>query len=220
MGSSGVILTRIMCWAMNRSLSNVLFSAFGSVVAAPASATGAAARTAKAATADEVATLLAYANSVIVVPGYGLAVSRAQNEVRDMARMLEARGVEVKYAIHPVAGRMPGHMNVLLAEADIPYDRLYDMDRINPEFPNTDVSLVLGANDVVNPAARHDTSSPLYGMPILDVDRAKHVIVIKRSLNPGFAGVDNELFYLDNTRMFFADAKKALVSIMEELKNV
>lgn len=219
-GSSGVILTRIMCWAMNRSLSNVLFSAFGSVVAAPASATGAAARTAKAATADEVATLLAYANSVIVVPGYGLAVSRAQNEVRDMARMLEARGVEVKYAIHPVAGRMPGHMNVLLAEADIPYDRLYDMDRINPEFPNTDVSLVLGANDVVNPAARHDTSSPLYGMPILDVDRAKHVIVIKRSLNPGFAGVDNELFYLDNTRMFFADAKKALVSIMEELKNV
>jgi NAD(P) transhydrogenase subunit beta len=134
--------------------------------------------------------------------------------------MLEARGVEVKYAIHPVAGRMPGHMNVLLAEADIPYDRLYDMDQINHEFPNTDVSLVLGANDVVNPAARHDTSSPLYGMPILDVDRAKHVIVIKRSLNPGFAGVDNELFYLDNTRMFFADAKKALVSIMEELKNV
>jgi NAD(P) transhydrogenase subunit beta len=219
-GSSGIILTRIMCWAMNRSLSNVLFSAFGSVVAAPGTAAGAAGRAAKAVTADEVATLLAYANSVIVAPGYGLAVSRAQNEVRDMARMLEARGVEVKYAIHPVAGRMPGHMNVLLAEADIPYDKLYDMDQINPEFPNTDVAVVLGANDVVNPAARYDTASPLYGMPILDVDKAKHVIVIKRSLNPGFAGVDNELFYLDNTRMFFSDGKKALVSIMEELKNV
>jgi NAD(P) transhydrogenase subunit beta len=219
-GSSGIILTRIMCWAMNRSLSNVLFSAFGSVVAAPGTAAGAAGRAAKAVTADEVATLLGYANSVIVAPGYGLAVSRAQNEVRDMARMLEARGVEVKYAIHPVAGRMPGHMNVLLAEADIPYDKLLDMDQINPEFPNTDVAVVLGANDVVNPAARYDTSSPLYGMPILDVDRAKHVIVIKRSLNPGFAGVDNELFYLDNTRMFFADGRKALVSIMEELKNL
>ncbi len=219
-GSSGIILTRIMCWAMNRSLSNVLFSAFGSVVAAPGTAPGAAGRAAKAVTADEVATLLAYANSVIVAPGYGLAVSRAQNEVRDMARMLEARGVEVKYAIHPVAGRMPGHMNVLLAEADIPYDKLLDMDQINPEFPNADVAVVLGANDVVNPAARYDTASPLYGMPILDVDKAKHVIVIKRSLNPGFAGVDNELFYLDNTRMFFADGKKALVSIMEELKNV
>lgn len=219
-GSSGVILTRIMCWAMNRSLSNVLFSAFGSVVAAPGTAAGAAGRAAKAVTADEVATMLAYANSVIVAPGYGLAVSRAQNEVRDMARMLEARGVEVKYAIHPVAGRMPGHMNVLLAEADIPYEKLLDMDQINSEFPNTDVAVVLGANDVVNPAARYDTASPLYGMPILDVDKAKHVIVIKRSLNPGFAGVDNELFYLDNTRMFFADGKKALLSIMEELKNV
>jgi NAD(P) transhydrogenase subunit beta len=219
-GSSGIILTRIMCWAMNRSLANVLFSAFGSVVVAPGATAGTDGKTAKAVTADEVATLLAYARSVIVAPGYGLAVSRAQNEVADMARMLEERGVEVKYAIHPVAGRMPGHMNVLLAEADIPYDKLYDMDQINAEFHSADVAVVLGANDVVNPAARHDTTSPLYGMPILDVDKSRHVIVIKRSLNPGFAGVDNELFYLDNTRMFFADGKKALLSIMEELRQV
>jgi NAD(P) transhydrogenase subunit beta len=219
-GSSGIILTRIMCWAMNRSLSNVLFGAFGAVVHAPGTAAGVAGRTVKAITADEAAILLAYARSVIIAPGYGLAVSRAQNEVRDLSRMLEARGVDVKYAIHPVAGRMPGHMNVLLAEADIPYDRLYDMDQINSEFPNTDVALVLGANDVVNPAARHDTSSPLYGMPILDVDRARHVIVIKRSLAAGFAGVDNELFYLDNTRMFFADGKAALIALMEELKKI
>jgi NAD(P) transhydrogenase subunit beta len=219
-GSSGIILTRIMCWAMNRSLANVLFSAFGSVVVAPGTAGGSDGKTAKAVTADEVATLLAYARSVIVAPGYGLAVSRAQNEVAEMARLLEARGVEVKYAIHPVAGRMPGHMNVLLAEADISYDKLVDMDVINSEFPTTDIAVVLGANDVVNPAARHDTTSPLYGMPILDVDKARHVIVIKRSLNPGFAGVDNELFYLDNTRMFFADGKKALLSIMEELKQI
>jgi NAD(P) transhydrogenase subunit beta len=219
-GSSGIILTRIMCWAMNRSLSNVLFGAFGAVVSAPGTAAGAAGRSAKAVTPDEVAILLAYARAVIIAPGYGLAVSRAQNEVRDLARMLESRGVDVKYAIHPVAGRMPGHMNVLLAEADISYDRLYDMEEINREFPNADVALVLGANDVVNPAARHDTSSPLYGMPILDVDKAKHVIVIKRSLAPGFAGVDNELFYLDHTRMFFADGKAALVGLMEELKKV
>jgi NAD(P) transhydrogenase subunit beta len=219
-GSSGIILTRIMCWAMNRSLANVLFSAFGSTVVTPGSVAASDGKTAKSVTADEVATLLAFARSVIVAPGYGLAVSRAQNEVAEMARLLEARGVEVKYAIHPVAGRMPGHMNVLLAEADIPYDKLVDMEQINSEFPTTDVAVVLGANDVVNPAARHDASSPLYGMPILDVDKSRHVIVIKRSLNPGFAGVDNELFYLDNTRMFFADGKKALLSIMEELKQV
>jgi NAD(P) transhydrogenase subunit beta len=184
-------------------------------------ATGAAAgRTAQAIQADEAATLLAYARSVIIAPGYGLAVSRAQNEVRHLMEALEARGVQVKFAIHPVAGRMPGHMNVLLAEADIPYDRLADMEVINPDFSSADVAVVLGANDVVNPAARCDTGSPLYGMPILDVDKARHVIVIKRSLAPGFAGVDNELFYMDRTRMFFADGKDALVRIMQELKNV
>jgi NAD(P) transhydrogenase subunit beta len=216
-GSSGVLLTQIMCWAMNRSVTNVLFGAFG----ATAQATGAAAgRIAQVIQADEVATLLAYARRVIVVPGYGLAVSRAQNEVRDLMTALEARGVDVAFAIHPVAGRMPGHMNVLLAEADIPYEKLVDMEDINPEFERTDVAIVLGANDVVNPAARTDQGGPLYGMPILDVDRAAHVIVIKRSLSPGFAGVDNDLFYMPRTRMFFADGRDALVRILHELKSV
>ncbi|MDR7521493.1 MAG: NAD(P)(+) transhydrogenase (Re/Si-specific) subunit beta [Armatimonadota bacterium] len=216
-GSSGVLLTRIMCWAMNRSVANVLFGAFGATVQATGAAAG---RTAQSIQADEAATLLAYARNVIIAPGYGLAVSRAQNEVRELMKALEARGVSVKFAIHPVAGRMPGHMNVLLAEADIPYDKLVDMEVINGEFPDADVALVLGANDVVNPAARSDRSSPLYGMPILDVDRAKHVIVIKRSLAPGFAGVDNDLFYMDKTRMFFADGREALVRILQELKTV
>jgi NAD(P) transhydrogenase subunit beta len=216
-GSSGVFLTQIMCWAMNRSVTNVLFSAFGATVHATGAAAG---RTAQAVMADEAATLLAYARNVVIVPGYGLAVSRAQNEVRELMQALEARGVEVKFAIHPVAGRMPGHMNVLLAEADIPYDKLVDMEVINPEMERASVAVVLGANDVVNPAARTDRGSPLYGMPIIDADKAERVIVIKRSLAPGFAGVDNDLFYLPKTRMFFADGKDALVRIMAELKNV
>ncbi len=216
-GSSGIFLTQIMCWAMNRPVSNVLFGTFGATVQATGTAAGKAAQSIQP---DEAATLLAYARSVIIVPGYGLAVSRAQNEVRDLMKALEARGVGVKFAIHPVAGRMPGHMNVLLAEADIPYDKLVDMEVINPELERTSVAVVLGANDVVNPAARSDTTSPLYGMPIIDVDKAEHVIVIKRSLAPGFAGVDNDLFYMPKTRMFFADGKDALTRIVQELKNV
>ncbi|MDR7418763.1 MAG: NAD(P)(+) transhydrogenase (Re/Si-specific) subunit beta [Armatimonadota bacterium] len=216
-GSSGVLLTQIMCWAMNRPVSNVLFGTFGATVQVTGAAAG---KTAQAIQADEAATLLAYAQRVVIVPGYGLAVSRAQNETRDLMKALEERGVEVKFAIHPVAGRMPGHMNVLLAEADIPYDKLVDMEVINPELERTDVAVVLGANDVVNPAARSDTGSPLYGMPIIDVDKAAHVIVIKRSLAPGFAGVDNDLFYMPKTRMFFADGRDALVKILQELKNV
>jgi NAD(P) transhydrogenase subunit beta len=216
-GSSGVLLTQIMCWAMNRSVGNVLFGAFG----ATAQATGAAAgRQAQPIQADEAAILLAYARRVVIIPGYGLAVSRAQNEARDLMTALEARGVQVAFAIHPVAGRMPGHMNVLLAEADIPYDRLVDMEEINPELERTDVAVVLGANDVVNPAARNDPTNPLYGMPIIDADRAAHVIVIKRSLSPGFAGVDNDLFYMAKTRMFFADGREALVRILQALKTV
>jgi NAD(P) transhydrogenase subunit beta len=216
-GSSGVLLTQIMCWAMNRPVTNVLFGTFGATVETTGAAAG---KTAQPIQADEAATLLAYAQRVVIVPGYGLAVSRAQNETRDLMKALEARGVEVKFAIHPVAGRMPGHMNVLLAEADIPYDKLIDMEVVNPELERTDVAVVLGANDVVNPAARSDRSSPLYGMPIIDVDKAEHVVVIKRSLAPGFAGVDNDLFYLPKTRMFFADGKDALVRILQELRNV
>jgi NAD(P) transhydrogenase subunit beta len=214
-GSSGIILTRIMCWAMDRSLFNVLFAAVG--VQAPGAI---AARPAKSITPDEAAILLGYARSVIVVPGYGLAVARAQHELRDVVDHLTRRGVTVKYAIHPVAGRMPGQMNVLLAEADIPYDQLYDLEVINPEFARCDVALVVGANDVVNPAARSDPQSPLYGMPILDADRATHVIVIKRSLSPGFAGVDNDLFYLDRTRMLFSDAREGLIRIKAELERL
>jgi NAD(P) transhydrogenase subunit beta len=216
-GSSGVLLTQIMCWAMNRPVTNVLFGTFGVAVQVTGSAAG---KTAQSIQPDEAATLLAYAQRVVIVPGYGLAVSRAQNETRDLMKALEARGVEVKFAIHPVAGRMPGHMNVLLAEADIPYDKLIDMEVINPELERTNVAVVLGANDVVNPAARSDRGSPLYGMPIIDVDKAEHVIVIKRSLAPGFAGVDNDLFYMPKTRMFFADGKDALVRVLQELRNV
>jgi NAD(P) transhydrogenase subunit beta len=217
-GASGIILTQIMCRAMNRSLANVLFSAFGSkVVAGTAAAMDG--RTVREVTSDDAAVLLGYARSVVFVPGYGLAVSQAQHQVRELADLLETRGIDVKYAIHPVAGRMPGHMNVLLAEANVPYPQLVEMDTINPEFDRTDVAVVIGANDVVNPAARHDQNSPIYGMPILDADKAKSVIVLKRSMNPGFAGIDNELFYNDNTRMLFGDAKKSLTSVIQELKN-
>ncbi len=208
-GASGLVLTAIMSRAMNRSLGNVLFAAFGgNGEAQPGTAGGD--LPVRRATVDDAAVTLAYARSVIVVPGYGLAVAQAQYGARELADRLAERGVEVRYAIHPVAGRMPGHMNVLLAEADVPYEQLLDLDEINDDFPRTDVALVVGANDVVNPAAREDPSSPLYGMPILDVDRATTTIVIKRSLSPGFAGIDNPLFYMDSTLMLFADARAAL----------
>ena len=207
-GASGLLLTTIMSRAMNRSLRNVLFEAFGGDDDKAARSGGAA--PVRRATVDDVAVTLAYARSVIVVPGYGLAVAQAQYTTRDLADRLTERGVEVRYAIHPVAGRMPGHMNVLLAEADVPYAQLLDLDQINEDFASTDVALVVGANDVVNPTARDDPSSPIYGMPILDVDRARTTVVIKRSLSPGFAGIDNPLFYRDTTLMLFADAKAAL----------
>jgi len=217
-GAAGLILTRIMCKAMNRSLGNVIFGAFGAVVQTGAAQTGE--RVVREATAEDVATLIGYAKSVIFVPGYGLAVAQAQHHVAQLAGALEKRGINVKYAIHPVAGRMPGHMNVLLAEANVPYDRLYDLDDINADFERTDVAVVVGANDVTNPSARDMTDSPLYGMPILNVDQAKSVIVIKRSLSPGFAGVDNPLFYLEKTMMFFRDGAKAIVEIIDEVKNI
>ena len=207
-GASGLVLTTIMSKAMNRSLLNVLFGAFGGNGDAADGSTGPA--PVRRSTVEDVAITLAYARSVIVIPGYGLAVAQAQYSTRDLADRLAERGVEVRYAIHPVAGRMPGHMNVLLAEADIPYEQLLDLNEINEDFPRTDVALVVGANDVVNPTARDDPSSPIYGMPILDADRAGTTIVIKRSLSPGFAGIDNPLFYRDATLMLFADAKAAL----------
>ncbi len=219
-GASGLILTKIMCKAMNRSLANVLFGAFGATPQAIGPAGDAGDRTVREVSADDAATMLAYARSVIVVPGYGLAVAQAQHEVREMADLIERRGGTVKYAIHPVAGRMPGHMNVLLAEANVPYDQLKDLDTINPEFERCDVALVIGANDVVNPDARSNPASPLYGMPILDVDKARHVIVMKRSLNPGFAGVDNPLFYLENTSMFFGSAKDSVAKLVAGIKEV
>jgi proton-translocating NAD(P)+ transhydrogenase subunit beta len=214
-GSSGFILSVIMSKAMNRSFTNVLFGAFGQVQASAAAAHEA--RTVRSATAEEAAAILASANTVAIVPGYGMAVAQAQHKVRELFDTLTRRGVDVKFAIHPVAGRMPGHMNVLLAEADIPYDKLLDMDAINPEFPQTDVALIIGANDVTNPAARSDKSSPIYGMPILDVDKARTVMVIKRSMSPGFAGIDNELYYLDKTLMLFGDAKKFVGDIVRQL---
>ena len=214
-GSSGFILSVIMSKAMNRSFTNVLFGAFGQVQAAAVA--GKEEKTVRSATAEEAAGILAAANRVVVVPGYGMAVAQAQHKVRELFDALTKRGVDVRFAIHPVAGRMPGHMNVLLAEADIPYDRLMEMDDINGEFPQTDVALVIGANDVTNPAARTDQSSPIYGMPILDVDKARTVMVIKRSMNPGFAGIDNPLYYLDKTLMLFGDAKSFVNSIVHEL---
>ena len=216
-GAAGLILTKIMCRAMNRSLANVLFGAFGAGVSAAAKAAMAGEKTVRSVTAEDVAMMLAYSRQVVVAPGYGLAVAQAQHQIRELADLLESRGVEVKYAIHPVAGRMPGHMNVLLAEANVPYDKLRDMDQINPEFEHTDVSLVIGANDVVNPAARNTPESPLYGMPILDVDKSRNVIVMKRSMRPGFAGVDNELFYEPGTAMLFGDAKESLKKLVEEV---
>jgi NAD(P) transhydrogenase subunit beta len=219
-GASGTLLTRLMCKAMNRSLGNVLFGAVGALPAGGAAgASGAAAKPVKDITVEDAAMLLANVQSLIIVPGYGLAVAQAQHVVRELADLLARKGVEVKYAIHPVAGRMPGHMNVLLAEANVPYSQLFDLDQVNAEFEHTDVALVIGANDVVNPAARHDRGSPIYGMPILDADRARHVILMKRSLNPGFAGIDNELYYEPKTMMLFGDAKKVLTRLVEELKS-
>ena len=214
-GSSGMILSIIMSKAMNRSFTNVLFGAFGQVQASVSA--GQEAKTVRSATPEEAAAILSAANRVIVVPGYGMAVAQAQHKVRELYDGLTKKGVDVRFAIHPVAGRMPGHMNVLLAEADIPYDRLVEMDEINGDFPQTDVALVIGANDVTNPAARTDQSSPIFGMPILDVDKSHTVMVIKRSMNPGFAGIDNPLYYLDNTLMLFGDAKAFVGSIVREL---
>ncbi len=219
-GASGIILTKIMCDAMNRSLGNVLFSAFGAVVQAGPSSAGGETRTAKGYTPEDAAVIFSNARSCIVVPGYGMAVAQAQHAVRELSDLLTDKGISVKFAIHPVAGRMPGHMNVLLAEADVPYEQLIEMDHINPEFPETDVALVVGANDVVNPDARTEKSSPIYGMPILDVDRAQHVFVIKRSMNPGFAGVQNPLFFNDNTMMVFGDAKGTVLKIVEAVRDL
>ncbi len=213
-GSSGLILSIIMCKAMNRSFFNVLFGAFGQVQAAAAATTD---KSVRSTNPEEVAQMLEMANEVAIIPGYGMAVAQAQRMVRELYDQLTKRGVVVKFAIHPVAGRMPGHMNVLLAEVEIPYDRLIDMETINPEFPQVDVALVVGANDVTNPAARHDKSSPIYGMPILDVDKAKTIIVNKRSMNPGFAGIDNELYYNDKTLMLFGDSKAALGDVVKAL---
>jgi NAD(P) transhydrogenase subunit beta len=217
-GSSGTLLTILMGRAMNRSLANVLFGAFGAAPSGPAGAVGDGG-TVREVNATDVAAMLAYADRVIVVPGYGLAVAQAQHTVRELADELEKRGVEVSYAIHPVAGRMPGHMNVLLAEADVPYEALKEMDEVNPDFPTTDVALVIGANDVTNPAARHDKASPIYGMPILEVDKSRQVVVLKRSMNPGFAGIENELYYQEQTAMLFGDAKDSVAKLVSEVKN-
>jgi NAD(P) transhydrogenase subunit beta len=219
-GASGTLLTVIMSRAMNRSLANVLFGAFGSAApaAGPAAAGDAEAKSHREVSAEDAAVMLAYASRVVVVPGYGLAVAQAQHNVRELADLLEARGVDVKYAIHPVAGRMPGHMNVLLAEANVPYPQLYDMEDINPEFPRTDVALIIGANDVTNPAAREDPESPLYGMPILNVDASANVVVLKRSMSPGFAGIDNDLFYRPNAAMLFGDAKASVERLVAAVK--
>jgi len=213
-GSSGFILSVIMCRAMNRSFTNVLFGAFGQVQAGGSAAE---AKAVKSGTPQDAADLLGNAEKVVIVPGYGMAVSQAQHRVREIYDALTKQGIDVKFAIHPVAGRMPGHMNVLLAEAEVPYEALVEMDEINRDLPQTDVVLVVGANDVVNPAARHDTKSPIYGMPIIDADRAKFVIANKRSMNPGFAGIDNELYSADNTLMIFGDAKTVLGEVVKAL---
>ncbi|MGA7303642.1 MAG: NAD(P)(+) transhydrogenase (Re/Si-specific) subunit beta [Rhodothermales bacterium] len=220
-GASGIILTKIMCEAMNRSLFNVLLGGFGQEAdltsSGPADAGD---KTYKQITPDDAAILLSYADKVVIVPGYGMAVAQAQHVVRELGDLLQDKGVDIKYAVHPVAGRMPGHMNVLLAEANVPYDQLFDMDDINPDFETTDVVLVIGANDVVNPAARTDKSSPIYGMPILDVDHAHNVIILKRSMRPGYAGVDNELFYNARTSMLFGDAKDSISTLVSEVKSL
>jgi NAD(P) transhydrogenase subunit beta len=218
-GASGTLLTMLMGRAMNRSLANVLFGAFGTVQAGAAIA-GTNGGTVRSASPEDVAIMLAYARRVVVVPGYGLAVAQAQHDVRALGDLLEERGVDVSYAIHPVAGRMPGHMNVLLAEANVPYPQLKEMEEANPEFPRTDVALIVGANDVTNPAARNNPGSPIYGMPILDVDRAASVVVLKRSMNPGFAGIDNPLYTDPKTVMLFGDAKESVVRVIGSLKQV
>jgi NAD(P) transhydrogenase subunit beta len=219
-GAAGTLLTLLMAKAMNRSVANVLFGAFGQVQTGGGAARAAAddGRTVRATTPEDVAVQLSFARKVIVVPGYGMAVAQAQHDVRQLADVLEENGVDVKYAIHPVAGRMPGHMNVLLAEANVPYTQLFEMDEINPEFPQADVVLVIGANDVTNPAARSDPGSPIYGMPILDVDKAASAVVLKRSMNPGFAGIDNELYLEPKTTMLFGDAKDSVVKLISAVK--
>jgi H+-translocating NAD(P) transhydrogenase subunit beta len=219
-GASGTLLTLLMSTAMNRSVANVLFGAFGATPAASAASGATGQLSIRQTTAEDTAIALAYARSVVIVPGYGLAVAEAQHTVRELATDLEKRGVDVKYAIHPVAGRMPGHMNVLLAEANVPYDQLLEMDQVNGEFAQTDVVLVVGANDVVNPAARDDPSSPIYGMPILDVDKARNIIVLKRSMGHGFAGIENALFHHEKTRMLFGDARQSLTQVGQALKTV
>jgi H+-translocating NAD(P) transhydrogenase subunit beta len=218
-GAAGLILTNIMCNAMNRTLPNVLFGSFADGPAGGPD-TGDSDKTIQQTFADDVAIQCAYAKKVVIAPGYGLAVAQAQHVLKEVANLLEERGVEVKYGIHPVAGRMPGHMNVLLAEADVPYDQLYDMDQINAELPSTDVVLIIGANDVVNPAAKTTPGSPIYGMPILNVDEAKRSIVFKRSMSPGYAGIDNDLFYSDKNQMFFGDAKKSLQELSGAIKEL
>ncbi|MBE9177582.1 NAD(P)(+) transhydrogenase (Re/Si-specific) subunit beta [Oculatella sp. LEGE 06141] len=220
-GASGLILTQIMCKAMNRPLTNVLFGAFGGAITSGDAITGTRSdQVVRSIGSEEGAMMLGYARSVVIIPGYGMAVAQAQHSVRELADQLEKMGVEVRYAIHPVAGRMPGHMNVLLAEANVPYTQLHDMEDINPEFERTDVALVIGANDVVNPAARHDTNSPIYGMPILEVDRARNTIVIKRGMNAGFSGVENELFYKDKTMMLFGSARDVVDQLVSEVKQL
>ncbi|MBV8597810.1 MAG: NAD(P)(+) transhydrogenase (Re/Si-specific) subunit beta, partial [Actinobacteria bacterium] len=217
-GASGTLLTMLMGRAMNRTLGNVLFGAFGKVQAGAGQMT--VEGTVRSVTAQDVGIMLAYAQKVIVVPGYGMAVAQAQHAVAELAEALEKKGIEVDYAIHPVAGRMPGHMNVLLAEANIPYESLKEMDEINPQFPQTDVALVIGANDVVNPAARNEPGSPIYGMPILNVDQAKQVVVMKRSMATGFAGVDNPLFVEPQTSMLFGDAKESVLKLVAAVKSL
>lgn len=219
-GAAGLILTQIMCKAMNRSLFNVIFGSFGGGGSASGGSDSGGDKTVRETSASDLAIQIAYASKVVIVPGYGLAVAQAQHIIKEVATKLEERGVQVKYGIHPVAGRMPGHMNVLLAEADVPYDQLYDMDQINPEFTSTDVVLIIGANDVVNPMAKTSPGSPIYGMPILNVDEAKRTVVFKRSLSFGYAGIDNPLFYEEKNQMFFGDAKKSLQSLNESLNDV
>jgi H+-translocating NAD(P) transhydrogenase subunit beta len=217
-GASGTLLTLMMGRAMNRSIANVLFGAFGQVTEAAAAVAAGDGGTVRSASAEDVAVMLAYAHKVVFVPGYGLAVAQAQHDVRQLADLLEAKGVEVTYAIHPVAGRMPGHMNVLLAEANVPYPQLKEMDEANPEFSRTDVAVVVGANDVVNPDARNNQGSPIYGMPILNVDNSQAVVVLKRSMNPGFAGIENPLFYNPKTVMLFGDAKQSITKLIQDVK--
>jgi NAD(P) transhydrogenase subunit beta len=219
-GTSGFLLSMLMSKAMNRSFANVLFGAFGAAPSGGSAAASTAGLSVRSMSAEDAAAQIAYARSLIIVPGYGMAVAQAQREVRELADIVTKKGGEVRYAIHPVAGRMPGHMNVLLAEADVPYEQMYDMDSINEQFERTDVALVVGANDVVNPAARNDRGSPIYGMPILNVDRAKSVIVLKRSMNPGFAGIENELFYKEQTAMVFGDARATLKQLVQTAKEL